>query len=258
MRVRDVVIARPGKTLIKLDYERAEMWLGAHYSGDQALYEAYHEGRNLYRELAVNVGLDPEKDYTKAKITWLAIQYGAGGKKLAEMHGWPHTSIEELELLFDVPVGQWSNPEWLVYMAQQGPKAKKGFFELCPGIKQKMRDLEEEARERGSIRLWTGRAIHFDGKYTYPFSAWNRLIQGGVAEMIRIAMQRLEKPLEQYGAEILLQVHDELVLEAPDKEVDEVSRLARGVMTEFDFWLRPRVEISVGKRYGQTTKWEGA
>lgn len=257
MRVRDVVIARPGKTLIKLDYERAEMWLGAHYSQDSALYEAYHSGRNLYRELAANVGLDPVTDYTKAKITWLAIQYGAGGKKLAEMHGWPHTPIEELEGLFGVPIARWSDPEWRVYMAQQGPKTKRGFFELCPGIKYQMQEIEEEARERGSIRLWTGRAIHFDGKYTHPFSGWNRKIQGGVAEMIRVAMQRLENPLEQHDSEILLQCHDELVLEAPDSEVGPVARLARDVMTDFDFWLRPRVEISVGKRYGQMKKWEG-
>lgn len=257
MQVRDVVISRPGKTLIKLDYERAEMWLGAHYSGDPALYEAYHEGRNLYKELAVNTGLDPEKDYTKAKITWLAIQYGAGGAKLAQMHGWPHVPIGELELQFGKEIHQWRDPEWRVYMAQQGPKTKKGFFQLCPGIKDQMRELEEEARERGSIRLWTGRAIHFDEKYTFPFSAWNRKIQGGVAEMIRVAMQRLEEPLEYYGADILLQVHDELVLEAPDEAVHDVVRLAQSVMTDFDFWLKPRVEITVGKRYSKTMRWDG-
>ena len=256
MQVRDVVVSRPGRSLIKLDYQRAEMWLGAHYSGDQSLYEAYHAGRNLYKELAVNAGLHPEDDYTAAKITWLMIQYGAGGAKIADMHGWPHVSIGEYELEWGKEIQAWRDPEWRVYMAQQGPKIKRAFFELCPGIKDEMRATEEEARERGSIRLWTGRAIHFDGKYTMPFSAWNRKIQGGVAEMIRLAMQRLEKPLEQHDADILLQVHDELVLEAPDEAVHDVARLARGIMTDFDFWLPPRVDISVGKRYGGTVAWE--
>lgn len=247
MQVRDVVLARPGHKLITLDYERAEMWLAGHYSQDRSLREAYEANRDLYEELAVQT----ETDRQGAKIDWLAIQYGARGRKLSEMHGWPFKSVEELEREFNIPVEQWANPQWRAYMEQKGPSVVNAFFELCPGIKAAMKSLEETGIKQGFIRLWTGRVVHVDGWHTPPWVLWNRLIQGGVGEEVRLSMQRLEPVLDQLGAEMLLQVHDEIVIEAPDAAVPAVVECASRVMTDFNnFRLRPRVEPKIGRTYG--------
>ncbi len=254
MQVREVVLARPGFSLLKNDYERAEMWMAAHYSRDDSLADAYYAGRDLYVDLATKT----ETDRQGAKVDWLAIQYGARGKKLSEMHDWPFKSVDELANEFDKDVEEWGDPEWRVYFAQKGPKVVKEFFELCPGIKAQMDVLTQHAEEQRCIRVWTGRVIHFDGRYTPPFTAWNRLIQGGVGEMVRHAMQRLEKPLEAIGAAMLLQVHDEIVVEAPEGREEEARRICRDVMCDFEFWLRPRIDTAVGETYGKMEKMKEA
>lgn len=253
-RVRELVKARPGKKIVLCDWERAEMWLGGHYSGDESLVDAYVAGRDLYEEL----GKKTDTDRQGAKIDWLAIQYGARGRKLSEMHGWPFKPIPVLEKQFGRKVEQWGNEEWGTYFAQRGPSVVKGFFELCPGIKAMMQELSDHAEKVGSMRLWTGRVIHFDGFKTPPFVAWNRLIQGGVGEMARLSMQRLEPVLEKYGAEMLLQVHDEIVVECPEENVAAVIREMRRIMCDFEFKLPPRVEPSIGDTYGNVTKYEEA
>src|SRR5207249_1038588 len=98
----------------------------------------------------------------EAKIGWLAIQYGVGAWKLAKMFGWPFKSVADLEREFGKPAHAWGDPEWRVYKAQRGVRTKDEFFEMCPGIREMMDSLMERADTRGSIRLWTGRAIHFD------------------------------------------------------------------------------------------------
>lgn len=249
MRVRRMVLARPGHTLLRADYERQEMWLGGHYSGDQSLSDAYHTGRDLYAELADEIGCGRQA----AKIAWLAIQYGAGAEKLARMFGWPFQSVRQLEKVFGKAVdsGEWSDAEWRVYKNQEAVRLKDGFFSVCPGIKDMMKDLETRAEEWKHLRLWTGRVIHFDGEKTKAFAAWNRLVQGGSGEMTRIAMQRLEQPLDDYGGGLSLQVHDEIVAEVPEENVKVCSDEMRAQMCAFDFKLQPRVEIATGSNYDE-------
>jgi DNA polymerase I-like protein with 3'-5' exonuclease and polymerase domains len=254
MLVRELVKARPGRVIMANDYERAEMWMGGHYSGDQSLFDAYHANRDLYTELAQTT----ETDRQGAKIDWLAIQYGVGPWKLAKMHGWPFRSIEELSKEFgrepSDPRAPWGDAEWRSYKGQKSVQVRDTFFEMCPGIKHMMTTLRERAETVGSLRLWTGRVIHFDGFYTRSFAAWNRLIQGGVGEMMRVAMQRLEPVLDHYGADMLLQVHDEIVTETPEEHVAAVRRETRRIMCDFDFRLRPRVDQSIGRSYGKVEK----
>jgi DNA polymerase-1 len=252
MRVRELVKARPGQVIMPNDYERAEMWMGAHYSGDESLFDAYYQGRDLYTELAQKT----ETDRQGAKIDWLSIQYGVGAWKLAKMHGWPFRKVEELEKEFGVEVPHWTNAEWAVYNAQKSVQVRSEFFAMCPGIKHMMKTLTERAETVGSLRLWTGRVIHFDGWNTKSFAAWNRLIQGGVGEMMRVAMQRLEPVLDHYGASMLLQVHDEIVTEAPEEHAGAVAAETRRIMCDFNFRLRPRVDQLIGRTYGAVEKIE--
>jgi DNA polymerase I len=226
-RVRDALIARPGMVFVAGDYERAEMWVGAHYSGDPSLYDAYASGRDLYKELAETSGIERQG----AKMLWLMTQYGAGVWKIADSLGWPEDTAYA---------------------------SKQAFFKLCPGIKRRMYALSDEAEYTGALRLWTGRVRHFDGVKSKAFAAWNAVVQGGVGEMVRIAMQRLEAPLAAEGASLVLQVHDELVAEVPVEAAPRVISLMQHHMTDFPHWkLRPRVEFSTGTRYGQVEKYAG-
>lgn len=241
--VRQVVLPRPGYVLLPHDYERAEMWMGGGYSGDSALYDAYHAGRDLYAELAQATGITRYA----AKVTWLAIQYGAGAWKLSELNGWAFRPRDEFPE---------DNSGWDEYNAQQGPIVRNTFFKMCPGIKQMMNDLTRQVEDTRCLRLWTGRVRHFDGVKSKAFSAWNGVIQGAVGEMVRIAMQRLEQPLDDMGSRMLLQVHDEVLVEAPEEQARRAVQLTSSIMTNFNqFPLRPRVEPGVGLNYHDVQAW---
>ena len=252
MRGRECVTARPGRVLLKADYQRAEMWMGGFYSGDQALVDAYKSDRDLYTELAERIPCSRQD----SKIAWLAIQYGAGAAKLAKMFKWPHRTPKEMEFEWG-PVEEWTNTAWRIYMAQPAARLKQEFFDLCPGIKEMMNSDSEAADDQGYIRLWTGRVIHCDHQFTHPFSMWNRRIQGGVAEMIRIAMLRLEAA-EAEGVDMLLQVHDEIVGETDEGNERRAAVVLREIMCDFPGFepFIPRVDISTGNNYGQMTKLE--
>jgi DNA polymerase I-like protein with 3'-5' exonuclease and polymerase domains len=237
LAARQTIIARPGFVLLKFDYEKAEPWMAAHYSHANALYAVYHAGLNLYEELAKRVG----GDYQDAKSAWLSIPYGSGVTGLMRRYGW----------------------SW-----KKAGQVRNGFFAEYPEIERQMRKAAAEVMQTGGITLWTGRRLHFnaDMKRTVAqrrqqsiesdvsYMAWNSLIQGGVGEMVRIAMQRLERPLAALGAFMIIQCHDEIVVECPVGAVDAVVALTCEQMTAFDFWLRPRVECERGENYWDMTK----
>lgn len=249
MRVRECVIARPGHVFLKNDYERQEMWIGAFYSGDQPLADAYFSDLDLYAAFAEEAGVSR----ADGKTAWLAIQYGIGAPALAKKFKWPHRAVSELEREFGIAAANWENPQWDVYMSQPASRLKQKFFKMCPGIKSEMKRITVAAETDGFTRLWTGRVIHFDFHYTFPFSGWNRVVQGGGGEMIRLAMQRLEKPLETVGAYQVLSVHDEIVVESPTESAAEAKAICQRVMVDFPFFkpFFPRVETKVGTNYGR-------
>lgn len=255
--VRDLLVARPGMTFAVQDYERAEVWMAAHYSRDRALADAYYADRDLYRELAALTEEKDEADVTDAerresKIEFLSIQYGVGARKMSQRRGWDFVTLEALAEAAGVPVEQWGDREWRRYFdTNKAARVKRHFFEMFPGIKAMMREASEKAARVGHLRLWSGRVRHFDGRRSLPFAAWNSMLQGGVGEMLRVAMQRLEGPLAELGAHQVMAIHDELVVETPTEALEEAHARMKTHMTDFDFWLRPRTEPSTGRRFGR-------
>ncbi|MGH8899418.1 MAG: DNA polymerase [Egibacteraceae bacterium] len=236
-KVRDLVVPRPGYKLAKLDYERAEMWMGASYCRSKALIDAYHQGRDIYAEMAKHLNVTRHA----AKILFLMIQYGAGVWKIEEAMRWGGGPTE------------WFGPAETYVTAgyRRAWDVRQRFFEMYPEIRRAMRAYADAWEGTGSLRLWTGRVCHYPGDR--PYAGWNRVVQGAVAEMIRCAMQTLEPLLAALGARMLLQVHDELLVEYPAGAEHEVVRLCSLVMTNFDqFLLRPRVEPKVsGTNYAE-------
>ncbi len=238
-QVRDLVIPRPGFKLAKCDYERAEMWMAASFCKEVELIASYHARIDEYVGMARELGITRQQ----AKILFLMLQYGAGAWKVAQMLGWPFRTVQMLEQEFGVPAALWGDAQWRAYKDQRAVRVRDGFFERYPRIKDAMKSCAAHFENTGQLQLWTGRVLHYDPATTPSYAAWNRLIQGAVGEMIRLAMMRLEPMLAQYGAAIILQVHDELLIEYPAEAERPVLRLVRHVMEDFDFDLRPRVDI---------------
>jgi DNA polymerase-1 len=250
--VRDLVLPRPGHKLAKCDYQRAEMWMGASYCGEEALFTAYHMNRDIYNEMAAELSISRHE----AKILFLMLQYGAGAWKVAQFFGWPFKTVTQLEAEFGVEADRWGDREWRIYKGQRAVQVRDGFFELYPMIKTAMQAYAAHFEEHGILQLWTGRVLHFDPSVTPAYAAWNRLIQGAVGEMVRLAMLRLEPMLAQYGAYMVLQVHDELLIEYPEEAERPVLTLVKRVMEDFDFKLKPRVDIGVSARnYASMEAW---
>jgi DNA polymerase I len=222
-RVRDCVLPPLGCRWGAHDYERAEVWLAGSYSLDEPIVRAYHENRDLYEEMATQCHLTR----FQAKVLFLMIQYGAGGALVAQKFN-------------------WTRPE-----ADAVRKRIRGFI---PRVSKLMWELSDQVKEAKAMRLWTGRVLHFDGELSLYYTAWNRLIQGGVGEMVRLAMQRLEPMLDSLGGELVLQVHDEIAFYAPEDRIDEAMRESAHVMEDFpNFALPPRVDGKTGPTFGHYT-----
>jgi DNA polymerase I-like protein with 3'-5' exonuclease and polymerase domains len=103
------------------------------------------------------------------------------------------------------------------------------------------------------IRLWTGRVRHF----THPVfanvkDAFNSAVQGGGSEMLRISICRMGPQLRALDAWILLQIHDQILVEVPEGRVKQCARIIRREMEDFPHWLVPtKVDIKIGYRWGQ-------
>lgn len=220
-QVRDLVVPPPGYEIAKLDYQRAEVWMAGSYCEEPVILAAYAGDVDLYSELGKDHGLT----YTQSKILFLMIQYGAGAKKIADTFGWDVRWCTRTE-------------RWVGKAAD----VKRAFLERMPRIKRAIWAYSDAWKERGVLRTWAGRPMHYPGDR--PYAGWNRVIQGGVADMIRVAMQRLEPVLAALGARMVLQVHDELVVMYPAERRAQVLSVCREVMTDFpNFKLRPRVDV---------------
>jgi len=218
--VKECVIPREdGRCFLAWDLERAEMWLGGSLCGEEAIFQAYVENLDLYDVMAEEIGITRKQ----SKTLFLGLQYGMGAPLLAYKLG---CSVEEAKA-------------W-----------RSKFHSLYPKIREKMQALSDLAERYGYVKLWTGRRIHMTGK-TVPFHAWNRCVQGGVAEIIRTAMARLENKLEALDSEMVLQIHDELVVECPLAAAKEVNHLVVTAIETFpDMKLPPRTSPRWGLSLG--------
>jgi DNA polymerase-1 len=215
--IRACVTPRPGRVLIGADYDRMEVVMAGAYSGDPYVTAAYYEGRDLYDEMAADLGIDR----TAAKIAFLALQYGIGPYKLGQQLG-----ISETDAYY----------------------VRERWRERHPQIHQAMQSDMQNAEATGLLRLWSGRLMHFDDDKTRYYAAWNRRIQGSCAEVLRYAMQNLEPMLDQYQAEMILQIHDEVWVEAPEEHAQTVAKIMKAVMEGFTEWkLSPRATPTIGR-----------
>jgi DNA polymerase-1 len=213
-RIREAFIAPEGHLLMAADYSQVELRLMAHLSGDEALIEAFRAGDDIHRRTAALV-FDVAEDEVdsqmrgSAKSINFGILYGMGAPRLANQIG---VSMKEAA----------------AFIAQ--------YFETFPMVKAWLDNARETARQTGVVHTLSGRRRKLDGIETADQRsmaalmniAVNTPIQGTAADLIKIAMVRLHQALAESDLEarMILQVHDELVLEVPEGELEAATALA--------------------------------
>ena len=225
-KVKDVFTARPGYLMIQADYKQAEMRLVTHYTKDQLMKELIENDADLHSETANRLGIPRQA----AKRLNFSVIYGIGAKHLSE------------SLRVDLPVAR----DYL-----------EKYHGLYPGFRKLMYQCEDFAKEYGYIEMWTGRLRHFNVKEADPHKAMSNLIQGGVAEIVRVAISRLFPAITDIGGRMLMQVHDSIIFEVPENTINIALPTIQLIMEDFDFDPKPGVDIEYGYSWGLFKKWGG-
>ncbi len=222
-KIRKAFVATKGHKLVSADYSQIELRLLAEIGNVGPLKQAFRDGLDIHAMTASEMFGVPIKDMTgevrrRAKAINFGIIYGISAFGLANQLG--------------------------IAREEAGAYIKK-YFERFPGIRDYMEETKEFCRENGYVATLFGRKCHYpDIKAPNPSvrafnerAAINARLQGTAADIIRRAMIRMDDALVQkkLGAQMLLQVHDELIFEVPDKEVEKTLPVVTQVMVEAPF-----------------------
>ena len=247
--IRKAFIAPAGHVLLAADYSQVELRILAHVSGDPTLIRAFKEGRDIHAHTASLVYGVPIDQVTPqmrrvAKMTNFAISYGVTGHGLAE-----RTDM--------------TREEATAFIAE--------YFRTYPKVKEYIERVKREVREKGYVQTLLGRRRYFPEllpdsgvsrtlRQAAERAAINHPIQGTAADIIKIAMIRLHRRLRDAGlrSAMILQVHDELVLEVPQSEVETVIPIVRDAMENAYTLIVPlKVDIEIGPNWYEMEKITG-
>ena len=217
-QIRRMFVAAPGKVLVDADYSQIELRLLAHISGDEAMREAFLSGEDFHAVTASKVFNVPLEEVSatlrsRAKAVNFGIVYGISAFSLSQ------------------DIGVYPN-EAKAYM--------DAYLEKYHGVRDYMKRVVEEAKEKGYVSTLYGRRRELPELKSSNFNlrsfgervALNMPIQGTAADIIKLAMVHVDERLrrEKLEARLLLQVHDELIVECPEAETEAVSRILREEM----------------------------
>lgn len=217
-KMREMFVAAPGHVLVDADYSQIELRLLAHISGDEAMQQAFLSGEDFHTVTAARVFHVPQDQVThqmrsRAKAVNFGIVYGISAFSLSQDIG---VTVQEAKEYMD------------------------RYFATYTGVKQYMTDVVDKARERGYVEtLWHRRralpelkSSNFNMRSFGERVALNMPIQGTAADIIKLAMVRVHSRLAREGlaARLIMQVHDELIVECPEEEAPRVEALLQQEM----------------------------
>ena len=212
LRIREAFVPAEGCRLLSADYSQVELRILAHYSGDESLIEAFQRGEDVHLRTAAEVaGIAPEavsaEQRARAKAVNFGIIYGSSAFGLANQLG---IASAEAQATIDA------------------------YFARYRGVRRFLDETIAEARREGFVRTVLGRRRYLPDlssrnralKNAAERMAVNSVIQGSAADLIKKAMVEVDADLEAAGlrSRMILQVHDELVFEVPEREVAELRR----------------------------------
>ncbi|MBV9848587.1 MAG: DNA polymerase I [Armatimonadetes bacterium] len=241
--IRKAFIASPGNVLVSADYSQIELRLFAHITKDPGLVDAFATGKDVHEETARRIFEIPEDQPVppdqrrQAKTINFAVIYGASPFRVAAELGISQARAAELI---------------------------KAYLALYPGVRKYLEGVLEGARERGYVQTLLGRRRYvpdvnsrvFQFRQAAEREAANMPVQGTSADIIKLAMLRVDKALADSGlsAQMILQVHDELLFECPPPEVARLSRLVRDAMEHaYPLDVPLRAEVKSGHNWWDVT-----
>ncbi|TVR60437.1 MAG: DNA polymerase I [Gemmatimonadales bacterium] len=236
--VRKGFVAEDGSVFLAADYSQIELRILAHYSGDEAFVSAFREGLDVHRQTAAVIFEVPVDKVTgeqraRAKTINFATLYGQGDFSLGRQLG---ISREEARAFIDA------------------------YFERFQGVRRFLDEQVEAARERGYVETLGGRRRYIPELESRNWNvrqfgeriAQNTPIQGTAADLIKEAMLEIHRGLPEAGfsARLLLQVHDELVFEVPEGEVEGVQAfVVERMESAMELAVPLRVDVGIGRRW---------
>ncbi|MHB1291211.1 MAG: DNA polymerase I [Sulfuricella sp.] len=239
-RIREAFIAPPGSRIIAADYSQIELRIMAHLSGDESLLRAFAAGEDIHRATASEVfGVTPQEVSSEqrryAKVINFGLIYGMSSFGLASQLGIERSAAQ-------------------AYMER--------YFARYPGVARYMERTRVTAKAQGYVetvfgrRLWLPEIGGANGmrRQAAERAAINAPMQGTAADLIKLAMIAVQGWLEQNRMQslIIMQVHDELVLEVPDAELETVQRELPGLMCGVAQLAVPLVvDMGVGPNWEQ-------
>lgn len=237
-QIRGAFVSGEGKKIISADYSQIELRLIAEISDEENMITAFQNGEDIHASTASKLFKIPLSEVTKtqrgqAKTVNFGIIYGQGAFALAEQTG---LSRSEAKQMIDEYYRTY--PKLKEYMAEQVQKARQlGYVETILGRKRHLKDINSN---------------NFVVRGHAERNAVNAPIQGSAADVIKMAMIRIDEELEKQNLEtrMLLQVHDELVFESPLAETETAIKL---IKTEMESAIKTRVpllvEVGVGDNW---------
>jgi DNA polymerase-1 len=237
-KIREAFVAEEGNLLLSADYSQIELRILAHLSGDKTLLSAFAEDRDVHRTTASKVFGVPEEKVTEAmravgKTVNFAVLYGQSPFGLSQQLG---IEVEEAENYI------------------------RNYFGEHPGVTAFKEKVMAEARKEQKVRTLFGRLRCFPDilspnaniRAIAERTAFNTVFQGSAADLIKKAMIAIQKRIEKEFPKgmMLIQVHDELVFEAPKKEIEPFSKMVKKEMEGVaDLKVPLKVDVGVGKNW---------
>jgi DNA polymerase-1 len=239
-RIRSCFIAPPGSKILSADYSQIELRIMAHLSGDESLRRAFAAGEDIHRATASEVfgvplaAVEPEHRRV-AKVINFGLIYGMSSFGVAQNLGIDRGTAQ-------------------TYVER--------YFQRFPGSKRYMDETRKRAKELGYVETVFGRRLWLPElrsgapvrRQAAERAAINAPMQGTAADLIKLAMIAVQKWLDESnaGAKLIMQVHDELVLEVPDAELEATKAKVRELMQGvYQLEVPLVVEVGVGENWDQ-------
>jgi DNA polymerase-1 len=236
--IRKMFVPKPGHVLVDADYSQIELRVLAHIAGDAVMQQAFRSGMDIHTVTASQVfGVAPENVTSLQRRHAKAVNFGI-------VYG-----ISEFSLAEDIGVSRWEAKDYI-----------ESYLSNYQGVREYMKQVVVDARENGFTQTLYGRKRYIPELKSSNFNirqgaeriALNTPIQGTAADLIKLAMIRVDAALRKEfpQAKLLLQVHDELIVECPEENAAQVADLVSREMEQVaELQVPLTAEAKIGKSW---------
>jgi DNA polymerase-1 len=239
-QARQAFIAPPGLYLLAADYSQIDLRALAHLSQDKSLLTAFQRDEDIHTTTAAQVfGVEPSAVTPDMRRVAKTVNFGV-------IYGMSDYGLEQATELSREEAAQFIT----------------AYFEKYPGVKQYLESTKEQARKQGFVQTLLGRrrsipeinSANRQVREAAERMAINMPVQGTSADIIKVAMINLDREIDkrQLKSKMLLQVHDELIFEVPEAELEEMSQLVPKIMsTAIELSVPLKVDVKTGTNWGE-------